>query len=503
MPRPATFPAIPADRHRAWWLPLPLLLAALAYARVLGAGLSPEALAATAAPAAQDLGAALRDLWPALLEGRSPLPPLAFALDRALGGPGPVAYHLGGLVLHLTVSTLAFLLARTLLRLAGAARPTGLAVAVAGLFALHPLHSQAVIGVAARGELLASGLYLATLLLLVASERRGPSLGGALALVSALLLFALGLSVGPLLLTLPVTWLLLAWAVPTDAARRILASWPRRLLVLLPFLAVEAACLVGAPGRFLGAEPMAGTALTPQAWFFTQWRVLPTYLRLVVWPAGLRAQWDLAPSPGPADAAVLSAGLAGFTLLLGAAALWRWARDRRLADHDGAAGRVVGFGVVWFYAVLAPTSILASRGALLFEPRVYLASLGVLLALGVAAERLLSRLYGVGPARRQAAVLLVAAAWGLLAMALYQRNRAWEASSEPPAVSAARAAAPARPTPRSRRNGWALAHSRGSAMDHAGLRSADPRPVAEGDDGGRAASETILHRDGRRDRINA
>jgi len=435
MPRPpVAFSAPPADRRMVRWLALPLGLAGWAYLRVLDGELVLDDLATLGGtPAARDLGAALTGAWPSLRDGRDPLTALSFALDHAWAGLHPRAYHLTALGLHLAVASLAYLLARLVLRLGGAARPTGLAVAVAGLFALHPLQSEAVAHLARRADLLGAGLYLATLLLLVSAERHGPSRRGGLALLLALSAFLLGLTTGPLLFTLPVTWLLLAWAVPTEAARRILASWPRRLLVLVPFLALEGAYLALTPWRVEAvAQPPAlavpaAPALPPLDWLLTQGRVLLTYLRLLLWPAGQSARWDFAPSHRLAEPGVITAGLALLSILAATVALWRWARDRRPADYDGAAGRVAGFGVAWFF-VVAITASAAPGGAPLSEPRVYLASLGLLLAVGAGAERLLSRPWPVGPARRRAAVLLVTAAFGVLAMALHRRNRVWESA---------------------------------------------------------------------------
>ena len=64
---------------------------------------------------------------------------------------------------------------------------------VAGLFALHPLQTQAVSYVVQRAEVLASLGYLGALWLLLLAERRGPGWRGALAYGGALLALALGL----------------------------------------------------------------------------------------------------------------------------------------------------------------------------------------------------------------------------------------------------------------------------------------------------------------------
>ncbi|MGB8930239.1 MAG: hypothetical protein WCC48_03190, partial [Anaeromyxobacteraceae bacterium] len=84
-----------------------------------------------------------RDFLPAGLLGR-PLTALTFAFNRATTGLDPVPLHATNVAIHLAASLVAWLLARATLREAGHPRADGLAVAVAGLFALHPMQAQAV-----------------------------------------------------------------------------------------------------------------------------------------------------------------------------------------------------------------------------------------------------------------------------------------------------------------------------------------------------------------------
>src|SRR5579863_2307312 len=81
------------------------------------------------------------------------------ALNWALGGASPVGYHLINIFLHAGATWLLYVL---LLELLGSA-PEGAAVAFAAalLYAVHPIHTEAVAWVVGRAELLAAGFLFA------------------------------------------------------------------------------------------------------------------------------------------------------------------------------------------------------------------------------------------------------------------------------------------------------------------------------------------------------
>jgi len=408
----------------ATWLLVPIGLAIAAYARVLRGQFQLDDFASIVQnPGVKDLGRALGNVGPSLARGGRSLTDLTFALNYAASGLDPWGFHVANLALHLAVVVLVFLFTRAVLRLAGSGVSTGLAVAVAGVFALHPLQSQAVSYVVQRAEVLASGLYLAALLLLLTAERRGRTWTGVAAWAGALAVFAAGLAAKAIVVTLPAAYLLLLAAVPGGKARKGLATWPRRLAMVAPFAALDllfsAAAMRGVAGTADAGFSVPG--LGPWSYFLTQWRVLVTYLRLLAWPSGQSGYWVLRPSRGLADPSVLASGALLVGVLAGAGALW-WACRRRDGE-GGAAGRVAAFGVAWFFLVLAPTSSVVPIADLLVEHRVYLASWGPIVAVAAGASLGLSRL---GARRRTASLLVVGAVWGVLALALHRRNAVWE-----------------------------------------------------------------------------
>jgi hypothetical protein len=406
-------------------LALPLGLAVAASWRVLPGQFQFDDFAVVVEnPRVRDLAAFWRaPLLQDYLGGQRPVAELTYALNHAWGGFEPWNFHLTNLVIHLVAVVLAWAVGRQLLRLAGLARADGLATVAAGLFALHPLQSQAVSYVAQRAESLASALYLAGLLALLAADRRHPGWRAGLAWLVAAVAFLAGLGTKTIVVTLPLAWLLLAALVPSQERRAERLGWRGRLLLAAPLLAFDAFFSIRTVASLRGADVgLSVPGLTPWTYLQTQCRVVAIYLRLLVWPAGQTVDWHLEPSRLLAGPTWLLAAAFLVALVAGALALARWGRHR--STQDGAAARVAGAGVLWFFLLLAPTSSVVPIVDLLMEHRVYLASWGLFLAVAVAGDRLLDRLPGAS--RRSIGPALVAASWLALAGLLHARNAVWE-----------------------------------------------------------------------------
>jgi len=406
-------------------LAVPMLLAAAAYGRVLhGDFLFDDVRVVTENQVLRDPAAVLRGFAGGLLHGGRPTTEVTFALSHAIGGQTPLAFHAVNLLLHLAVVVLVFHFTREVLRMAGRGPGSGVAVAVAGIFALHPMQSQAVSYVSQRSEVLASGLYLATLLLLLRPGKPEAGMRRALAGAAALVLFTLGMGAKPIVATAPIAWLLLLAMVPPAGAPGEQPRWRWRLLPFAP-LALVGILLVRSALRAVEGRPDAGFSVpgaTPGNYFLTQWRAVATYVRLLAWPAGQNADWSFPMSRSMGEPAVLVAGAFLAALLAGAGLLW-W-RSRRGDDLASADGRAAAYGVAWFFLLLAPTSTFLPIADILVEHRVYLASWGLFLVAVLGGERLLTR---VAPGRRTlAAAIFVGTVWAVLAVALHRRNAVWE-----------------------------------------------------------------------------
>jgi protein O-mannosyl-transferase len=87
----------------------------------------------------------------------------SFALNWAAAGAHPLVFHLVNLLLHTAVVVVLYLVLRSLLD--SVPNASTIAFAAALLFAVHPIHTEAVASIVGRSELLAAGFLLAAWLL--------------------------------------------------------------------------------------------------------------------------------------------------------------------------------------------------------------------------------------------------------------------------------------------------------------------------------------------------
>ena len=351
-----------------------------------------------------------------------PLVYLTLLADYKIAGLDVRVFHATNVLFHLATVVLVLLFTQVTLRGIEWPSAEAIALAVAGLFALHPLQTQAVSYVVQRAEVLASLFYLATMLFLLRSEapiRRWQQAGS---YVAALIAFLLGLGAKDIIITVPVAYAVhrLLFANPQKPAR-----WAGIALRALPFAAITAyviwGSIRGAAGRVdIGFDvPL----LPPARYLLTQMAVVPTYLRLLVWPAGQNIEHDFPLSQGLGDVRTLL-GLAVLAAI-GALAVWLFNIFRRSGSTS--ANRVASaalFGLAWFFLLLAPTSTVVPLADVMVEHRVYLASWGIFLCGGIAAAAWLETAVRAEN-RRAVALTLMVLIGGALFTATQQRNRVW------------------------------------------------------------------------------
>jgi len=347
---------------------------------------------------------------------------LSFAAQWWIHGEDATWFRAVNVLLHVLVT---LLLARLLLEL-DLSRPVALGAAV--LFAVHPIHVEAIAGIVGRGETQAAALTLLSLWLAVraadpSARRRRLAMAGALLAFLLAVLTKESAAVAPALVLLA-----LAWKAEGSAGERI-----RRVVSAGWVYAAGAAGLLGAVfavRRLVlgGAIKAAGTGifelenplapLRPLARAANASAILLRYLGRLALPLRLSADesaWSL-PLLAPRSAVfwIAPALLAALAL----AAAWRLSRVTGSSSR-----RPEALGALLFLVAFLPASnLLFPTGTIFAERLAYLPSAGFCLAAAAAIAGRTNDRRALSSGRL--AVLCGAAL--LLAARTIVRNPVWE-----------------------------------------------------------------------------
>lgn len=326
------------------------------------------------------------DLPQAFTQPFSPIAPglyrpvltVSYAIDFALAGLAPTVFHFVNILLHALASGAFFLLAFRVLQSFFPAFVAAL------LFALHPVHTEAVAWVAGRSELLAAlFVFLSVLFFVSAREQAGK--WQTVSLVISALLWFLALLSKEIALPLPLVLLVLSFISSKGSNFQYVNILKIRFSrVLFPFGLVFALYLLlriaALGGLSIPLELTRTATLTFGERMALMVPVIAHYLRLMVFPIGLRLEYDWVSFPLWVTA--LSAVLVAATMVLG---IWFWKREWRVA----------AMGIAWFFLFLLPVSNIIPIGELVAERFLYLPSAGFCLLVGAMVDLAWNRGHGL------------------------------------------------------------------------------------------------------------
>ena len=277
-----------------------------------------------------------------------PVVNVSFALNYAIDGRHVEGYRLTNIGIHVLCALALFGLAwRTSL-------PVNVALAVALLWALHPLNSEAVNYVTQRTESLMALFYLLTLYCARRAYDDGARHGWWEA--AAVLACTLGMASKESMVTAPLAVVLYDRVFLFDSLRAAFRSRARLYLGLAATWVLLAALVASAP-RNLSAGFTAHDA-DPWTYLLNQAVMITRYLRLSVWPRDLVLYYGW-PLPLTLTDVLPQALFVLGLLALTAVTLYRRPR--------------VGILGLWFFLTLAPTSsILPIATEVGAERRMYL-----------------------------------------------------------------------------------------------------------------------------------
>jgi hypothetical protein len=246
------------------------------------------------------------------LRGVRPLLMATYWVNERLAGSDTTQYHTWNVLIHFLNALLVYFIVRKLLQLAAA--PPKLALFAAGLFLVHPLQTETVAYIAGRSDSLSSLFCFGAFALFLYRRSQAITWPAALGVIA---LFVAAMATKENTVVLPALLLLTDYFWnPGFSFEGIRRNW--RLYTLM-----AAGAAIGAVKviRVLSTSASAGFGLKGVAWYqylFTEFRVVFTYLRLFLFPAGQTVDYDYPISRTIVDHGAIL-GLMGILALLGAA----------------------------------------------------------------------------------------------------------------------------------------------------------------------------------------
>ncbi|TAL25673.1 MAG: tetratricopeptide repeat protein [Nitrospirae bacterium] len=382
---------------------------------------------------------------------------LTFALNYYFRGMNTTGYHAVNLAIHIFNAILVYWLVvltftfKTPYFLPPFNSPLakggyrGVALFSALLFVSHPIQTQAVTYIVQRFTSLATMFYLLSLVMYIKFRSQQSAISGqqklyatrytlyAVSLVSAIL----AMKTKEIAFTLPVVIALYEFMFFEGKIKR-------RILYLLPLLLT----MFIIPLSLIGIDKPVGDAIgelreasqeTEQmsrwSYLFTQFRVIITYIRLLVLPINQNLDYDYPIYHSFFNPEVFLSFL--FLLSIFGLGVYLLHRSRLklqsspplnplLVKEGYGEVRIISFGIFWFFITLSVESSIIPIRDVIFEHRLYLPVIGIIIVF-VSATFYILQAMTQNPKRSLAACcLLLATAVIVLSIAAYQRNIIWQ-----------------------------------------------------------------------------
>ena len=290
-----------------------------------------------------------------------PLVFLSFQANYLMGGLDPFGFHLVNLILHAGNALLVMGLLRMLTRNRLISVLTGL------IFAVHPLHTEAVVWIAGRKDLLSTFFSLLTIIFYLRYREQSRW-----AYALSILFFLLALLSKAVAITIPAILILIDYCLEERPLTK------KFFLDKIPYILLSAIFIIIALAgkqRVIGDSNLLETILVAakSTVFYLQKMVMPTGLTITY----MQNDQITALSPEFLISLLISLGLI-------VASVWALLKKRWIA-----------FGILFYLITLAPTYLNARKGGTVFfavDRYAYLPSIGLLFLLAGALTLLSERI---------------------------------------------------------------------------------------------------------------
>lgn len=374
---------------------------------------------------------------------------LTFAINYQLSGLNVASYHIVNLTVHILTTFLLYrfvqltfmtpFLRETLTR----SQINVYAFLVAALFISHPVQTQAVTYIVQRLTSLSSMLYLASLVCYIQwrlTDNSSASKSWIIRngwFIASLMCTILAMKTKEIAFTLPVVITLYEFFFFGRPDRRLLVHISPLLLTIL----VIPSTLIGTFGALnlksgillsdVNSPVYNVTKINRLEYIYTQFSVILTYLRLLLFPVHQNLDYDY-----PLNHSIFEPRtFLSFSLILiiFAVAIFMFRLSSRMITKDGrklalldsALLRLASYGIVWFFITLSVESSVITIQDVIFEHRLYLPSCGFFISIVAFGYLALKQAYNANPLTQFTTKFFVAIIILSLSTATYMRNGIW------------------------------------------------------------------------------
>ena len=303
-------------------------------------------------------------------DGYRPITLLLFRIEWVIGGGNPAVFHAVNIALYVATSVLVFALAKRML-------PVWAAWLAAALFAVHPVHVEAVANVVGQSELIVAVSFLVALVVYVNDRNEsGPRLRTAAIVATAYTVACFSKEHGivlPALLVAAELTVIRDSAPLVRRARNLAPLYCGLACIAVAFVAVRTLVLSDhGIGGFQPFTPFRALHISSVDRVLTAITVVPQWFRLLIWPGRLSSEYgppEIEIAQGPSVVQ-----LPGLLLLIGTIGMATALRRRQ---------PVVSFGIAFAAITLLPSSnFVLPAGIVLAERTLFLPSVGAMLVVG-------------------------------------------------------------------------------------------------------------------------
>ncbi|MCX5718020.1 MAG: tetratricopeptide repeat protein [Nitrospirae bacterium] len=371
---------------------------------------------------------------------------LSFAVNYAAGGLKPFGYHLINNLIHVINALLVYYLVILTFRTpyftsrltSHASRHFFIAFSAAFIFVSHPIQTQAVTYIAQRATSMATMFYLLSLIMYIKFrlqvsgnmeqnktlnlKSKPRNLKSVFWYLGSVICAIFAMKTKEIAFTLPLVIALYEFSFfnntlnaecRTPNLRRFLFLLPILLtLLIIPFSMVNFKAPVEAITQDINIQSRETVNIARTDYLLTQFRVIVTYLRLLIMPVNQSLDYSYSVYHSFFDLQVFLSFL--FLLSIFGLAAYLFYKSRR--THY--ALRLTAFGIFWFFITLSVESSFIPIRDVIVEHRLYLPSIGFFIAAVLSVDYLFSNM--------RLKTALMAAIVLALSVGAYNRNTIWE-----------------------------------------------------------------------------